>query len=644
MSNWALLPTEILAEVIDYALSESKTKKAFQKHCMLICKDWSIVSRTALYNHVTLHKEAQFEPFLASLTGSINGQLVKELELHYNEENLESALGRLLKSCPNLSLLLVQKAMKSSFFEKLLLEIAAGNGTKLRSIPFYDPRDLDTIDVYGNATYALKDRLEHLRIWDYKLNKTAFYQNETLNRLGMYRNLQSIIFQLQDHSNIFKVFEMIQYCPTLTSVKIVAITADFKTGKDVDIAEPFNLQPLVNVQELEISETITITARIIQYILLLFPNLTTFLYGQSYTSWRSLQQNSASVLSSFKAQGLGIPTELWVQFFKFMHKIDICQVSVLFIKDYVELFSKVPYVCENLDIIYADFYGEDVELEPYFNIFYNDNSDMHIRNMYQEGELARRIVFKNVGREYYAAWPHDGVLQTLGHNIKALNVRVGTPAEIGVRGTGVESMVEENLFNLICDNCQTLDTLWVSRGTFNNPIQDSTRSLQHLELIQFDYCNFDQYFLSSLSTHLPPKLKFVIFLRCTVIAPMNSAEFFTTIDMPNTLFDYLLWKSPDADEPVEETVYLKITKREATSYYYKISIDNQLAMSSFEDFEASKNNPSVETVDIRCLDIEKLIFKRSEVHFILFPKKEPVIGDEYEFMALREFHNFYDNY
>ncbi|KAI7894997.1 uncharacterized protein EV154DRAFT_496665 [Mucor mucedo] len=647
MSNWGSLPAEILAEIIDLALNDYSTKGTFKLHCLLICKHWSLVGRTIIYKNVILDKEDQFEPFVASMLNSPNGQFVKDVSLLYNEENqLEFGLSQFFEACPNLTMLSTRSRKKSSFYAKLLSELVAGNGINLKSIPANDCEDLESFRAYGYATLVLKDTLQGIFFSDYHLDKSTFYQNEALNRLGIFKNLEWISLRLEDHSNVFKIFEKMQCCPSLTSVYIATEHPELATKKDRNIAEPFNLQPLTNVSKVEISELITPTTRLIQYIMHLFPNATSLELTNNRGVFPCLQQQRTIILNIFEAEELEISTELWIQLFKYIAPMKICELPALFIKNYREVFLRVPNLCEHLEILYEkEFWPDAVEIEPHVSVYHNQCFDGEICTMHPIGNHSRRAVFKCFVRSYFQAWPHEAVIKTLGRNLKALDVHVSPAAEIGIPGTGLEIKAETDLFDLIFEYCPRLDTLWVEDGTFDHLNLDSSCSLQFLELIQFTSCNFDPIFLRKLSAQLPRHPMVCIFIRCTSKNLNDTVGPFTLIDMPDTSFNYLSWKSNlfGGRNPIEETLYLKITKHKALPCYYKVSAEFQLFISSSEDFEASKNNLLAETIDIRCFDIKKLIFKRSKVHFVLYLEKEPVILDEERYACLRIFSKFHDD-
>ncbi|KAI7887769.1 uncharacterized protein EV154DRAFT_330819 [Mucor mucedo] len=388
MSNWNKLPIKILTEIIDLALENDETN-TFMLQCMLISKHWFMISRAVLYRNVTLRESSQFEPFVTSMLHSSNGQLVKQFQLLYDDQQqLELNLGRLFKSCPNITCLEQPRYKKSSFFAKLLLEVLAGNGTKLRRIPPYDSSDPDDICVYGHVTYALKDTLEDIYLSDYFLTKITFEQNEALNELQIYKNLKSICFKLENHSNLFTVLEKIQYCCSLSSVRILADWDDDDVEKHLGIVEPLHLQSLCNVRYLQISEMLTISSTFIQYVLRLFPNLKSLEYANDYLQSifykNRVQRLSAEEWGHFKTQGMEIPNELWIQFLTYVASMRVCTIPYLFVRD-IEIFFKVPNLYENLQISADEWLPElDRDFEVYFSIFYNTNDKSNIRSMYQK--------------------------------------------------------------------------------------------------------------------------------------------------------------------------------------------------------------------------------------------------------------------
>ncbi|KAI7887770.1 uncharacterized protein EV154DRAFT_330829 [Mucor mucedo] len=517
MSNWNNLPVEILAEIVDLALDSDETN-TFMLQCMLISKQWSMVSRSIIYKSVTLCKSSQFEQFVTSMLNSSNGQLVKKVSLLYDDQNqLELNLGRLFKSCPNIISLNQSRYKKSSFFAKLLLEVLTGSGTKLRRIPAYDFKDPSNIRVYGYATYALKDTLECMRLYDHLTTKSTFEQNEALNQLQMYKNLKSIRFELKNHSNLFTVLEKIQYCHSLSSVRILADWDDDDVEKHLGIVEPLHLQSLSNVRYLQISEMLTISSTLIQYVLRLFPNVKSFEYADNYNPdifhRNRVQRLSAEEWERFNTQGIEIPNELWIQFLTYVASMTICTIPHLFVKD-IEVFFDVPNLYENLQILADDWLPQfDRDFKVYFGIFYNTTDEKNIRNMHQKENYKRHIVLNCDKKIRLVDCPKINAIKTLGPNLKALDFDAGSQRDVD---GNIENSVEANLFDLISDYCPHLDTLWVTDSTFHHKKQHTVKPIRSLERIQFRYCQFDEDYLCQLSSRLPSMLQFAIFLDCSM--------------------------------------------------------------------------------------------------------------------------------
>ncbi|KAG2210504.1 hypothetical protein INT47_002446 [Mucor saturninus] len=613
MSNWNNLPVEILAEIMGLVLDNDKTK-AFMLRCMLVSKHWSMVSRTIIYKSVTLRKSSQFEPFVTSMLHSSNGQLVKQIQLSYDDEyQLELNLGRLFKFCPNITSLEQPRYKKSSFFAKLLLEVLAGNGTKLRRIPPYDSSDPDDIRVYGHVTYALKDTLEDIYLSDYFLTKITFEQNNTLNELQMYKSLKSICFKLESHSNLFTVLEKIQYCYSLISVRILADWDD-DVEKHLGIVEPLHLQSLSNVRYLQISKMLTISSTLVQYVLRLFPNLKSLEYADDYSQSilhnNRVQRLSAEEWGHFKTQGMEIPNELWIQFLTYVASMRVCTIPYLFVKD-VEVFAKVPNLYENLHISADEWLPElDKDFKVYFGIFYNTNDKSNIRSMYQKDNYTPHIVLKCDRKTHFVNCPKKNTIKTLGSNLKASDFDAGSQGDAIIPlDVDIKNSVEDNL-----------------RFIFEN--QDSVKPIRSLGRIQFRYCEFDEDYLCQLSSRLPSTLQFVAFIDSFVHShKFHSSLLYDVIDMPNTSFSTLLWKSEISYEPAS-----------------KVSMNNQLVVSSSIEFEASIVDDVVQTIDIRCFDIKRLVIKLPGLRFLLHPEEPPIICDDDSGMDVDDFSVFYSDF
>ncbi|KAI7887789.1 uncharacterized protein EV154DRAFT_484773 [Mucor mucedo] len=588
---------------------------------MLISKHWYMVSRTIIYRNVTLREISQFELFVTSMFNSSSGQLVKQVELLFDDKHqLELNLGRLFKSCPNITSLKQAELKKGSFYAKLLLEVLTGSGTKLKRMPAYDFTHPHTVRKYGHATYALKDTLEHIHLCDYSTTKATFKQNETLNQLPIYKNLKSI-------------------------------------KKHLGIAEPFHLQPLFNVRSLKIGEMLTINSTLTQYVLHLFPNVKSFKYADGDSEdifhQNSVQQSSPEEWERMNTQGIEIHNELWIQFLTLVASMTVCTIPFLFVKD-VEVFSKVPNLYENLHIIMDERTSElDRDLKIYYGIFYNTTGKNNIRNMHQKDNYARHIVLHSDRKICLVDCPKINAIKALGPNLKALDFDAGSQGDVDIRlDADIENSVEGNLFDLISDYCPYLDTLWVADSTFHHKKQHTVKPIQSLERIKFRYCKFDEDYLCQLSSRLPSRLQIVAFINSSIRnKEFGMSSLYDVINMPNTSFSTLLWKSEFYDDLYDEPdlkdreiFYIKLTKNKTSPVFYKISTNNQLAVSSFLEFETSKGNNIVQTIDIRCFDIKMLAIKLPFLQSLLRIEEQPIICDDKSYMDLPDFSLFYSDF
>ncbi|KAG2210599.1 hypothetical protein INT47_002541 [Mucor saturninus] len=178
--------------------------------------------------------------------------------------------------------------------------------------------------------------------------------------------------------------------------------------------------------------------------------------------------------------------------------------------------------------------------------------------------------------------------------------------------TFVEDIIDI-LINPTCSHptveaCTQGTTLWR---------QDTVKPTQSLKRIQLRHCEFDEDYLGQLSSRLPSMLQFATFIGCS-------------------FGDSLMW-STDLDTDDKETVFIKVTKNKATSVFYKVSTNKLLAVSSFLEFETSKDDYMAHTIDIK-----KLAIKTPFMQFLL-TDEPPIICDDKSYMNSPDFSLFYSD-
>ncbi|KAI7894951.1 uncharacterized protein EV154DRAFT_496527 [Mucor mucedo] len=644
MSNWNQIPTEVLVKILE--LADHYSREQFKLGCMLVNKHWSMVSRKVFYKRVELFSRKQFDNFMESLRNSSNGPSVREISVYSNlPAHLEFILSMILDACPNLvSLTCPGQELSSSFFGKLLSEICTRNGLKLRNIPVFEAANEESIRVYGYVAYALRSTLEEIVFCDWPLENPAFDRDETVIRLEEFTKVRHIELWLHKHGNIFYILDRIHKCPSLSTIEIKDADDDsaFDPNNALNIAQPFNLQPLPNISQLKLDENIVITDRLLQYMMHLFPNLSQLQFTPLIDDDYYDIPEYTDTLMRFQMYGLEISSELWIQFLKYIIPIKSGRVCVLFIKNYAEVFAKFPTLFQYLEIHYLIRLMEEVRTGPYFNLFYTDMTEPHeIHDRKHDGSLSHRLALYCDLFETDEL-PHESLLSIYGPTLKALNITMNAAREYGTPESHAYKMADGNMFNQILELCPVLNTLSVKKGEFNHLDPTLAKSTQNLEYIHFHNSGFSEAFLCELSTLLPQRVEFMIFMTCVNLPAPTSLNYFSIIDMPYTSFGCLIWKDDILAD--EDALYLKITEKRR-SLYYRISNGNQINPSSSVEFEGSKMNEKKATLYIRCLEINKLVIKvAEEIHFTMDFADIPTFGEDEPYILRPEFSKIQGDY
>ncbi|KAI7894994.1 uncharacterized protein EV154DRAFT_575998 [Mucor mucedo] len=271
-----------------------------------------------------------------------------------------------------------------------------------------------------------------------------------------------------------------------------------------------------------------------------------------------------------------------------------CAIPYLFVKD-VEVFSKIPNLYENLQVLADDWLSEfDTDFKVYFGIFYNTTGKNEIRNMHQKDNYTRHIVLNCDRKTRLVDCPKKNAIKTLGPNLKALDFDAGSQGDAIIPlDADIKNSVEDNLFDLISDYCPRLDTLW----------DESNSRIADLMKITCVSC---------LAAVTPP-------------------------------FSYSSDVEHRPRSRRQRKVITKVTKRKATSVFYKVSTNKLLVGSSFLEFEASKDDYMAHTIDIRCFDIKKLAIRTSFMQFLLLTDEPPINCDDKSYMDSPDFSLFYSD-
>ncbi|KAI7869253.1 uncharacterized protein EV154DRAFT_530868 [Mucor mucedo] len=625
MPNWNQLPLELLVKIFEFAVKGNEKLWERLKQYLIISKPWSLASRRVVYEKVYLH-ESNFEGFIEYMLRSPNGQLVKQLKWKNSEkaDELEYKLSRILKACPNLIDLGYNTTQRSPFYAKLLSEhYTSKNGLKLIKIPvssdiYKVEESEDSLRAYGYAVLAFNKTLQCLRINDYPPVEDKYDLDETANSLGGFEKLQSIEFHFEVHDNLFKIAAKIQNCPTIKYLKIYTSELGYNLQESNMVVEPFNTQPIPNIIGLSIGNYMNICTNFLNYVMYSFPSLKTLHVNErdvGAVGPGGIYMTATLILETL---GYQVTTELWIQFFTYINTLESCAVSNMFIQDHREVFANFPNLCDHLEINFRTELLQGV-IKPYIGVFNNCSADYNLTAKNADPKKTRRTVL-TLHPSMEGVDSHlESTIDIFGSTLKALHIDIGSIAD---------TQRSANMLYYASERCPVLNTLWISSGWFYGFDPESFTPMQSLKCIQFRNCYFQGDFLYELSSRLSTVVEFFLFIDCD-LANFSKGTF-VMIDMPFVTFGHLLWK--DGHAGATKPVFIKITKTQAKTFYYKIDINLEITISSSENFDSSRYNDEVLSLHIRCFDIDILILVADETGFAFDMTHPFQLFDEYEYM------------
>lgn len=644
MSNWAQIPTEILVQILNCATENDRHSWKINIQYMLVCKSWSTATRRIYYDEVVLNTVTIFDRFIESMVTYPGTQIVNTVLVgkSVNKEHFERNLGQLLATCTNLTHIKAE-CQNGSFFAKMLLEFyTTGNGLHLKTIPECSLQSDGDIRTYGYTAYALRHTLEEITLVDSPLEHPTFALDETVKRLQEFQKLRTINLHIRGGENIYKIGMVIQNHPSLTSICIKRSENMINLDNDPEAVGPFSMKAILGISKLVIEPMTTITGKLMKYIMHSCPELDQL---QLNRHGMLFSDDDVQMLRRIEEQGLKVSAELWLRFLEYIDKMKIFSVKNLFIKELLEvldIISKSTNLCKNVEITYLLYATPITGLQPYVNVNSAKNYNINVQSKYDRRLYERRTEMVFDSRIYNYSLPHESLIETIGFGVNALQIEIYSAEEYGIPSSRAYKMANGNLFDHIFEHCTCLDTLWVTKGEFAQ-ITSNMRPTKSLECLQFDECSFGYDFLSELSTRLPSRMEFLIFLDCKFSSLIGkSVGVFYTIDMPYTTIGCLYWRTimVTGFDFRSNATYIKITKKYET-LYFRLN-GNDLTISSVEEFiESTLRHDDSISLYIRCHEIEKLIINVSDTDILIKPKAETTFCKARSYVESRwEFHNF----
>ncbi|KAI7869258.1 uncharacterized protein EV154DRAFT_129444 [Mucor mucedo] len=607
MANWNELPLEVLIKIFAFAVTPYWFSGKTLKEYLLISKHWSLASRSSAYANVRL-KMDHIDAFLKCMLKSSNGAFVKTIywTCIINKDTLEANLGRLLAACPNvIDLGLGWTQPNESIFSKLLLlHFTSKNGLKLRFIPIRFEETENAVRTYGYLACALKKTLEHIKVYDWPKVEGEYVINESADSLDKFKNLRIIEFHFKDHDKIFQVGSKIQNCPTIEQLRIYPNTQTFnmQARTTTMLMESFNVQPLPNIKDLCILDAkVPVDSRLLEYVMHLFPKLQRLMVAENTSSPGGEMAIPVDVMPYLQQRGQQVSVELWIKFFNYLNAMESYSVSTMFIKDYLDVFAHFPTFCECLEIIYGR--DEVVPIEPYISVFNNWGDTQIIKDMHSEDIFSRRTLIYLPPYENRASVDFESIVGILESTIKALHIEMED-------SFGYD--LQRRILCYALEHCSVLNTLWITNGKLSDFDSSPFVVNKSLGCLRFKECMIQDEYLYELSGRLPKKIEALVFMDCTLGEEPRGS--FVMIDMPYVSLGCLAWKEHGPPRR-EEIVFIKITKDQGISSYYKIPLSRKMTVSSSVHFNESKDNDRIFTIHIRCFDIESLLVQRMGCDF-----------------------------
>ncbi|KAI7869260.1 uncharacterized protein EV154DRAFT_581810 [Mucor mucedo] len=609
MPNWNELPLEVLIKIFDITVDSYSMKAERLEEYLLISRRWSIASQSAVYKNVRLRMD-HFDAFVESMISSNNGRFVKTFTWMDTPDYdiLEANLDRLLEACPNVTDLGIGKReiVNGSIFTKLLLvHCASRNGLALKKIPGLCDRTDNGVRAYRKLAYELRKTLQYLQVYDWPMVIGEGAMDETANTLAEYGNLHTINFNFKDHDNICQVGAMIQNCPKIRHLRISPdeVTSNMQAGTTMPI-EPSTIHPLPNIHKLCIvNANVAIGRRFLEYVMRAFPKLRDLIVAISHP-WPECEMIiPVDAIPYLQQRGQQVSVELWIKFFNYLNLPMRCSVSSMFIKDYLDVFAHFPTFCDSLEIIYG--LDQGVPIEPYISVFNYSDGPQILKESNAEYYHSRRTVFYLAPNVDRANVDFKAIVKIFEMDLRALHIQMDDTFGY---------MLQKEMLCYALENCPELNTLWITRGHFDDVDSDPFMPYNYLDCLRFKDCIFRNDFLCKLSSRLSYTIDILVFNDCFLMEEWPSS--FVTIDMPYTSFGCLVWKD-SVTENHGEIVFLKITKNKGICSYYKVSPEHDMTVSSSVDFDEAKENDTVFNMHIRCFDIKEIMMSTLSSDFVL---------------------------
>ncbi|KAI7894984.1 uncharacterized protein EV154DRAFT_575995 [Mucor mucedo] len=306
--------------------------------------------------------------------------------------------------------------------------------------------------------------LKKVECFDNRERHPTYERDETLNRLVKFTNVRDVTFYLAKHDNIFQIFTKIQHCPLLSTITICCADEIPLFGKIHDKPEPYNLKPLPNVLNLLVIGALPLNERHFQYIMYLFPNLHHFNFHHRYNDYYF--EDDLDVILQHQEIVHQVPNRAWIDFLTYVSRMRTGRIGTLFIKNYVEVFAKLPKLTQHLAIRY----GPDLRFKPLFNFSYENEDFSEVFDFLEScvSNPPRRLIIDGMSVKSYEELPHESLLPIYGPTMKSLNLKLVPATDHHDKESAAYRMLDGDVFNPVFEQCLVLKRLRVTDGSFNS--------------------------------------------------------------------------------------------------------------------------------------------------------------------------------
>jgi hypothetical protein len=584
MNSWKHLPVEILNLVFDEVASCNYEVSKNLCQCQLVCKKWSEAAQRHLYKSVSIRKHESFMKLFATLCSSESnpGRFIKDITLSQYGQGQSSIefLHLLLLKCANIEKLRGCSSVNfTQIFQQIRLAYERGACKRIQYVdggPGFRPESY--YQIYLDTMYCLRNSLHDLSMMDnFKVQPhTTHSPLQTLNEFSALRTLNIDMICTETFYFLGKYTEN---CRKLEKLKL-HWHPNIDTNEDV-VADVRSLTGCPTIKHLHITK-LPVTKKILEFIIHAFPRLGILTIYQSI----SVQHPHNT-----------IPNNLWVQFLTFLQNIKGgISVGDLYIADISGVLSDYFNTTKSSAHLYISLQGPMSE-QPYIKI-------ANIVKKASDQDISIKIQLQAMQDENEP--PLSTLLRKMGSVLKSLTFD-------GTLFYDNEYTLDSSIWDVICQQCPSLENLHLSYTTFKNS-NSQRQTNTSIKNITINYCGVSQELFPELS-HRLPSLTSLSLINWEFIDNGRRSHRNIIIEMPNTTFDTLAcnWYdecfiSDDINDCLSDEMFSSFVLRIDTSsksYCYIGNDDCSVDELSGASYQTSWDDQTVLSFYIQCQDIKK---------------------------------------